>query len=330
MGIMAVISRQYRAIMALENATLSSDHVPGASSGLLDPAALGRISRLELVARQFMDGYVQGLHRSNHLGFAIDFAQHRQYVPGDDIKRIDWRVFAKADRYYIKQYEVNTNLQAHIVLDVSGSMNYRGVDEPLSKMRYGQFLATCLAYLALRQQDSVGLITLDNQIRKFIPPRSAPSHLMNITTALEESESGGESSLAPRLHEVAERLGHRGLVILISDCFEKSDDLIEALHHFRHRRHELLLLQVMADDEINFPFRKWTLFENLERGGHHLRLDPALVRARYMAKLREHLAAIHEATNALRISRSVLNTRQPFDQALTAYLAQRMYERHSR
>jgi uncharacterized protein (DUF58 family) len=315
--------------MALENATLSPATVRVAPSSLLDPAALGRISRLELVARQFMDGYVQGLHRSNHLGFAIDFAQHRQYVPGDDIKRIDWRVFAKADRYYIKQYEVNTNLQAHIVLDVSGSMKYRGVNEPLSKMRYGQFLVTCLAYLALRQQDSVGLITLDNQIRKFIPPRSAPSHLMNIIEALEESESGGESSLAQRLHEVAERIGHRGLVILISDCFEKTDAFIQALHHFRHRRHELLLLHVMADDEINFPFRKWTLFENLERSGHQLRLDPSLVRARYMTRLREHMAAIHEATNSLRISRAVLNTREPFDQALTAYLAQRMYERRS-
>lgn len=300
-----------------------------ASPGLLDPVALGRISRLELVARQFMDGYVQGLHRSTHLGFAIDFAQHRQYVPGDDIKRIDWRVFAKADRYYIKQYEVNTNLHAHIVLDVSGSMKYQGIHEPLSKMRYGQFLATCLAYLALRQQDSVGLITLDNQVRKFIPPRSAPSHLMNIIAALEESESGGESLLSERLHEVAERIGHRGLVILISDCFEKTEALIQAFHHFRHRRHELLLLQVMADDEINFPFRKWTLFENLERSGHQLRLDPSLVRARYMAKLQAHLAAIHEATNSLRISKSVLNTKQPFDQALTAYLAQRMHERSS-
>src|SRR3954471_636208 len=139
---------------------------------LLDPRALAAVSRMELVARQVMDGYVQGMHKSPHLGFALDFAQHRQYAPGDDIKRIDWRVYAKADRYYIKQYEVTTNLRAHIVLDASGSMAYQGSGDALSKFRYAQFVAACLSYLILHQQDSAGLFTFDSKVRSFIPPRS--------------------------------------------------------------------------------------------------------------------------------------------------------------
>src|SRR4051794_13697188 len=151
-------------------------------SGLLDPRALAAVARMELVARQVMDGYVQGMHKSPHLGFALDFAQHRQYAPGDDIKRIDWRVYAKADRYYIKQYEVTTNLRAHIVLDASGSMAYNGQEEAMSKFRYAQFVTTCLSYMILHQTDSVGLITFDSQVRDFIPARSASSHLFTITS----------------------------------------------------------------------------------------------------------------------------------------------------
>src|SRR5436305_10321687 len=156
---------------------------PAATSGplsLLDPTALAKISKMELVARQLMDGYVQGMHRSPHIGFALDFAQHRQYVPGDDVKRIDWRAFAKSERYYIKQYEVSTNLRAHIVLDASGSMAYKGKADAMSKFRYGQFLAACLGYLILQQKDSAGLVLFDNAVREFIPSRGAASQLIRI------------------------------------------------------------------------------------------------------------------------------------------------------
>ena len=291
---------------------------------LLAPAALARIARMELVARQVMDGYVQGMHRSPHIGFALDFAQHRQYVPGDDIKRIDWRVYAKADRYYIKQYEVTTNLRAHLVLDASGSMKYQGAHDTLSKFRYAQFVAACLSYLILHQQDSAGLVVFDNKIREIIPPRSAQSHLLNITRVLDRVKPAGESAIAPILHDVAERLGHRGLVIIISDFFDKVPDLIEALHHLKHKRHEVILLQIMADDELNFPFRRYSLFESLELAAQKVRLDPAVMRSRYLQNVAHHLQTLREGAGRLAMSHALFNTSEPFDEALAAYLSRRM------
>ncbi len=297
-------------------------------TALLDPKVLAKISRLDMVARQVMDGYVQGMHKSKHIDFAIDFAQHRQYVPGDDVKRIDWRLLAKSDRYYIKQYEVTTNLRAYIILDCSGSMTYRG-GAALSKYRYGQFMAASLAYLTLHQQDSVGLITADNLIRDFVPPRSTPSHLINIINTLEQRQAGGESQLTVLLHDIAQQITHRGLVIIISDFFENPDALISALHHFRHRRHEVLMLHVMDDDELNFPFRKWTLFQNMELPQHRLRLDPALMRRQYLDNLRKHLTALRRTAAELNISYSLFNTSNPFDDALSQYLANRMRGRRA-
>jgi uncharacterized protein (DUF58 family) len=293
-------------------------------TSLLEPKTLQKISKMELVARQLMDGYVQGMHRSPHIGFALDFAQHRQYVPGDDVKRIDWRAYAKSERYYIKQYEVSTNLRAHIVLDASGSMAYKGPSDVMSKFRYGQYIAACLSYLVLHQQDSAGLITFDNKIRDFIPPRSAPSHLMRLLTALDQTNAEKESAIAPLLHEVAERIKRRGVVILISDLFDQAEPLIESLHHLRHKRHEVILLHTMAHDELEFPFRKWSLFENLEKASDRLRLDPASMRAMYLENVATHLRVVREACSKLNISHVLLDTSRPFDDALTVYLAQRM------
>ena len=299
-----------------------------AATALLDPKMLSKISRLDMVARQVMDGYVQGMHKSKHIDFAIDFAQHRQYVPGDDVKRIDWRLLAKSDRYYIKQYEVTTNLRAFIILDCSGSMAYKG-KAPLSKYRYGQFMAASMAYLTLHQQDSVGLITADNTIKDFIPSRSTPSHLINIINTLEARQPGGESSLAELLHQIAQQITHRGLVIIISDFFENPAALVSALHHFRHRRHEVLMLHVMDDDELNFPFRKWTLFQNMESPQQRLRLDPAMMRRQYLDNLRTHLTMLRSTAADLNISYSLFNTSSPFDHALSEYLANRMKGRRA-
>jgi uncharacterized protein (DUF58 family) len=294
---------------------------------LLDPRALATISRMEFVASQVMDGYVQGMHRSKHIGLALDFAQHRQYVPGDDIKRIDWRVYAKADRYYIKQYEVTTNLRAHLVVDASGSMKYQGAADALSKFRYAQFIAACLSYLILHQQDSVGLVTFDNKIRDIVPARSAQSHLLNIASTLDKTEAGNESAIAPILHDVAERLATRGLVIIISDFFDKIPALMEALHHLKHKRHEVILMHIMADDELNFPFRKFSLFESLETATQKLRLDPATMRSRYLQNVANHLRALREGVGRLAMSHVLFNTSEPFDQALATYLSHRMGSR---
>jgi uncharacterized protein (DUF58 family) len=285
---------------------------------------LQKISKMELVAHQVMDGYVQGMHRSPHIGFALDFAQHRQYVPGDDVKRLDWRAYAKTERYYIKQYEVTTNLRCNIVLDASASMAYQGAGDSMSKFRYAQFIAACLSYLVLHQQDSAGLVTFDNKVRQFIPPKSAPSQLMRILRTLDSTKPENESAIAPLLHEVAERIDRRGMVIILSDFFDKSDALIDALHHLRHKRHEVILMQIMANDELEFPFRKWSLFENLERSGDRLKLDPALMRSVYLENVANHIRVIREAVNKLNATHLLFNTNKPFDDALMVYLAQRM------
>jgi uncharacterized protein (DUF58 family) len=304
------------------SARAASVRAPGTS--LLEPHVLQKISKMELFARQVMDGYVQGMHRSPHVGFALDFAQHRQYVAGDDVKRIDWRVFAKADRYYIKQYEVTTNLRATLIVDASGSMAYKGSSDSISKFRYAQFLAASLAYIILHQQDAAGLVTFDNKVRSFIPPKSAPSQLMRMLRTLDDTKPENESGLAPILHEVAERIDRRGMVIIISDLFDKADSIIEALHHLRHKRHEVILMQVMANDELDFPFRKWSLFENLERETDRIKLDPALMRSIYLENLARHQQQIRDAIAKMNISHTLLNTSQPFDNALVSFLARRM------
>jgi uncharacterized protein (DUF58 family) len=295
-----------------------------AGVSLLEPHVLQKISKMELFAKQVMDGFVQGMHKSPHIGFAIDFAQHRQYVQGDDIKRIDWRVFAKNDRYYIKQYEVTTNLRCQIVVDASGSMSYKGAGDVLSKFRYAQFVAAALSYIVLHQQDSAGLVTFDNKVRSFIPPKSAPSQLMRILRTLDTTQSENESGIAPILHELAERFDRRGMVIVISDLFDDADKLIESMHHLRHKRHEVILMQVIANDEIEFPFRKWSLFENLERRADRIKLDPALMRSIYLENLARHQSRLKEGLAKLNVAHLILNTSQPFDQALSVFLASRM------
>ncbi|MEI8196580.1 MAG: DUF58 domain-containing protein [Phycisphaerae bacterium] len=296
-------------------------------SALLDPRVLAGINRLELLATQVMDGFVQGLHRSAHVGFALDFAQHRQYVPGDDIKRIDWRVYAKADRFYIKQYEVTTNLRATIVLDTSASMGYQGAAAPASKLRYGQWLAAALGYMVLHQQDTAGLVTFDSEIREWIGARSAPSHLMNIIKALDKARAANVSAIAPVLHQVADRVGTRGMVIIISDFFCPLPELSDALHHLKHRRQETLLLQVLDPDERTFPFRNMGAFENVEDPADRLKLDPALVRAAYLDALGEHLHAMEHLAGKLNFSYAVFDTLTPLDQALLHYLARRLGSR---
>ncbi len=313
--------------MATAPGMASTPEFNAAAPSLLDPRALAAVSRMELVAKQVMDGYVQGRHKSPHIGFALDFAQHRQYVPGDDTKRIDWRVYAKADRYYIKQYEVTTSLRAHLVVDASGSMGYQGAGDVMSKFRYAQFVATCLAYLVLHQQDSVGLVTFDTQIREFIPARSASSHLFTIARTLDATQPRGDTGIAEILHGVAERLGHRQLVVIISDMFDNADKLIQAFHHLRHKRHEVIVLQIIAEDEVNFPFRKFSLFENLEHAGQRLKLDPVSVRSIYLENLARHLKKVRDACNQMRISHALLKTSESVETSLSHYLAMRMGSR---
>ncbi len=297
---------------------------------LLDADALAKISRLELIARGVVEGFISGRHKSPYKGFSSEFAEHREYVPGDNIRDLDWRVFGRSDRYYIKQYIEETNLRALILLDASCSMAYRGDlaaehnCERLSKFQYAQYLAATLAHLMINQQDAVGLATFDTHVRRYIPARSRASHLRVILRELAGASPGEESSLAPVFHDLADRIHRRGLVVIISDLFDESGEILKALHHFRYRKHEVLLLHVMAEEELTFPFDRWSLFRNLERSAHQLRLDPLAVKSEYLHRVQKFIRRLEIGCGQMDIDYVQLSTKNSFELALAHYLAHRM------
>jgi len=302
---------------------------PSPGMALLDRQALARIGRMEFIARGLVAGAVSGRHRSPFRGFSVEFADHRQYVPGDDLRNLDWRVLARSDRYTIRRYMDETNLRAVLLMDISGSMKYTGdaaatrSGRRLSKFEYGRFLAASIAYLLIHQQDAVGLLTFDRSIQSYIPARSRPGHLRVMLDALAETRPGRDTSLAPVLHEIAERAGRRGLIILISDLFDDVDELVSAFHHFRYRKHEVVVFHVMAEEERTFPFEEWSVFEDLEPPTGRLPLDPWTIRARYQEEVQDFLERLRKECGRLRIDYVPLNTKTDFDLGLAAYLAGR-------
>ncbi len=296
---------------------------------LLDPEALAKVHRLELIARGTVEGFVSGRHRSPFKGFSVEFAEHRQYVPGDDIKDLDWRVYGKSDRYYIKQYIEESNLRATILLDASGSMAYTGSraawreGRPLSKFEYGRYLAASLAHLLLHQQDAVGLVTLDTAIRRYIPARSRISHLRALLEELHDTSPGGETDLAAIFHDIAERIHRRGLVIVISDLFDDPDEIVKALQHFRYRKHEVVVLHVMAEEELAFPFEGQVMFRDLELAGRAVQFDVRAVRADYLEAVRRFVRRIELRCGQMGVDYVPLSTAQDFDVALADYLGRR-------
>src|SRR5436309_1697536 len=241
-----------------------------------DPSLLAKYGRLTMVARTVVEGFLSGVHKSPYKGFSVEFAEHRQYYPGDEIRHIDWRAFGKTDRYYIKEFEEETNLKAHLVLDASGSMAYRG--RGVSKFAYAQYVAASLAYLMLHQLDAVGLVVHDTRVRHHLPARANAKQMPLLFDALEKTEPRGETALAPLWHELAARLKRRGLVVLLSDCFGQVGPLLQALRRLRHQGQEVLLFHVLAPEEIDFPFSQWTQFRSLETAGHRLLVDPGRLR----------------------------------------------------
>jgi len=296
---------------------------------LLDPDALAKVHKLELIARGVVEGFVSGRHKSPFKGFSVEFAEHRQYVPGDDVGDLDWRVFGRSDRYYIKQYVEETNLRATILLDASGSMRYAGrraaryQNRPMSKFEYAQFLAASLAHLMIHQQDAVGLVTFDSNVRRYIPARSRVSHLQVLLQELHETHAGEETALAPIFHKIAEQAHRRGLIVVISDLFDDPEEILNALHHFRHRKHEVLLLHVMAEEELTLPFDRWSAFRDLELPGRRVQVDPRAIRAEYVNEVRRFIRRIETGCGRMNIDYVPLSTRQSFDVALAHYLASR-------
>lgn len=287
-----------------------------------DPQTLAKLKGLHLRARHIVEGYVAGLHRSPYHGFSIEFAEHREYSPGDDLRYVDWKVFGRTDKHYLKQYEDETNLLCYLVLDTSESMQYRGPASPLSKFEYAQCLASALAWLVLHQQDAAGLVTYDSQVRQFVRPSSNATHLQHLLQVMEGAEVGAKTNSGPIFHELAERLKRRGLVIVLSDFFDDVPSLLAGLKHLQHRRHDVVLFHVLDPAEIEFPFRSPTEFKGLENLPHVV-ADPQMLRSAYLREFQAYEGALQQGCRGHGIELRQMRTDQPLDVALTSFLAQR-------
>ena len=257
---------------------------------IFTPADAARVSKLQLTARQVVEGVITGLHKSPHRGFSVEFSEHREYVPGDELRHLDWRAFARSDRYYIKLYEQETNLRATIVLDTSASMKFA------DKIGYAKHLAACLAYLLAMQQDLAGLVAADETVRIDLPPASSPAHLDRLFKALESIDVGIETRLIEHLHNLAERLPRRSLVILLSDLWVEPREMVEALQHLRYRKHQVMALHLLDKQELDLPWNKQITLEDLETS-EKLQVDPRELRESYRKQVDEYLATIRRGCN---------------------------------
>jgi uncharacterized protein (DUF58 family) len=287
----------------------------------LEPKALARVKNLSFVARGVVEGFISGLHASPYKGFSVEFAEHREYAPGDDPRYLDYRMLARTDRLYVKQFEEETNMRVQILLDTSGSMGY-SLDGQFSKLEYGSYLTAVLAHLMTRQQDAVGLTTFDTAIRLDMAARCSPRHFHEMMQQLEAVRPGGQTDVAETLHRLANRFKRRCLIVLISDLYDEPEEVIRALHHFRHRRHEVILFHVFDRAEIEFPFREATAFEDLE-SGERIQVDPAYMAATYREQLQTFIADHRRACAEGQIDYVLTDTSVPYDFMLTRYLAKR-------
>ena len=286
-----------------------------------EPQRIAKLQNLNLLARRAVEGFISGLHRSPHKGFSVEFAEHREYTAGDDLRHLDWIAWGRTDRYYIKQYEQETNLHAHILLDVSNSMNYSH-SAPISKFAYGCFLAACLSYLMCRQQDMVGLIGFDQKVRFQLGTGSSPSHLDRIFRELENVKPAKSTALAATFHELAQRIAKRGLIVIISDLYDDQDELLKALQHFVYKRHQIIIFHVMDPAELEFPFTKLTSFVDLETN-ERLRIDPHHVKQTYVRHVNDFISRYRRECADRNIEYVLTRTDTPYDRMLLNYLAKR-------
>jgi uncharacterized protein (DUF58 family) len=294
------------------------------SKRYLRPEVIKRIGRLEVRARHIVEGLLSGIHRSPYLGQSVEFLQHRQYVPGDDLRRVDWKVWAKQDRLYLKQYEEDTNLRCCLLVDASASMAYGS--GAMTKCDYAITAAAALAYLLLRQQDAVGCATFDEGVRQIIPLRTSTSHLTTIIRALAPTEARDKTNLYDVLARVAETYPRRGMMILLSDLFVDASDIERGLRLLRQLGHDVLVLHVLDDDELDFPFARPARFEGLE-SANHLTCNPRALREGYLDSLGRFLATVRRGCARDGIDYTLIRTTTPLDAALTAFLSHRQRRR---
>lgn len=288
----------------------------------LDPAVLARVSGLDLRARLLVQGFISGLHRSELHGFSVEFAEHRKYSQGDDLRHLDWKVFGRTDKHYIKEYEQETNLKLLLAVDCSESMDYQSRNAPLSKREFATTTAAALAYLALHQADAVALATFDTRLHRTGRATNNPSQWRHVVQELENVSGKGRTSFRTVLDELAETLHERHLIIIISDFLGPTDQIIAGIKHLRHRRHEPIVLQVLDHAELTFPFDRPLQFAGMEGAGD-LVTNPRLMRERYLAEMGAHIERIRRACFEQRIDFEVMDTGAPLNAALSAYLSTR-------
>jgi uncharacterized protein (DUF58 family) len=289
--------------------------VPGAR--FVDPAVLARLGNLELVSRQVVDGVINGLHKSPYFGSSVDFAEHRGYVPGDDIRRVDWRVFARTDKYFVKEFEADSNSNFSVVLDVSKSMAFGA---RITKLDYAKTLAACLTYLVSKQRDRVGLVTFDESVVDYVPPSA--KHLEVVLHTLDRAKAERPGRLGPPVRRLAERFGRRGIVVVISDFYEEPQEVLDAVSLIRFRGNDVILFHILDQAEIDFSFEEASSFEDLE-SGQQLPVVPEALREQYRKMIREHIAALTAKASEQRVDYQMLSTSVPLDYALFSYMSMR-------
>jgi uncharacterized protein (DUF58 family) len=291
-------------------------------SPFLDPQTIARLHGLELRARRIVEGYVAGLHRSPYQGFSNEFAEHREYAPGDDLRYVDWKVFGKSDRFYLKQFEEETNLICYLLLDTSESMQYQSPGAPLSKLAYAQCAAAAMAHLVLHQRDAVSLVTFDQEVRQLIRPSSSPSQLKQLLKVMEQTTAARKTNTGPIFHDLAERLARRGIVVILSDLFDDADAMLAGLKHLRHRRHDVIVFHILDPAELDFPFQHVTMFKGLEALGDVV-TEPRSLRIAYQNEVSAFIKKVRTGCRAQQIDYLTIRTDQPLDTTLTAFLSSR-------
>lgn len=295
---------------------------------LEDPTALAKYAGLDVAARLVVEGYMIGQHKSPFKGSSVEFVEHRQYYPGDEIRHIDWRAYGKTGKYFVKEFEEETNLRSYLIVDGSGSMGYG--ESTLSKFVYARYLAAALGYLLLSQRDAVGLVTFDTDVRERIEPTVSPHNFQRLTQVLTNWETGQETSLAAVFTRLIPTLKRRSLVVIVSDFFDKIAPLTQALKAFQHSRHEVILFQIVAPEEQEFSFSRPTLFRSLERGDHRILVDPHRLRSIYLENFRTFQRELSDICSNAGVDLLQLTTTMPYAKALGAYLDARSRRKSKR
>lgn len=293
-----------------------SGAMPGAR--FVDPKVLSRIGNLDLLARGVVDGFINGLHRAPHFGASIDFAEHRGYVAGDDIRRVDWRLYARTDKYFVKQYEADTNTNFAVLLDISKSMSFGS--DGVTKIEYARYLAACLAYMAHRQRDRVGIVTFDEDVVTYVPPSA--KHFDVMLHTLDQAQPVRAGRLRAPLEKIAEHFKRRSVVALISDLYEEPDEIFEAIKPYRFLGNDLMVFHVLDPAELDFPYKEASRFQDLETG-EEVPIVPESLLAQYRELIGAHIDALRTKFSEIRVDYTLVNTAKPLDDALFKYLANR-------